>query len=242
MKNSGLRWLLLTALMVTVVWAGWKELKAQGADLLPIKYVRIEGIYQYIAKDEIKQALLKQVMTGFLNADMQAIRREVLDLPWIAQVKVRRVWPDTIEVKVYEQYPVVRWGEIGLLNEQGDLFIPNNLTRFGKLPLLTGPKGTEKKLMEVMKNLQVSLVAQALELQEFKVNERRAWTLRLSDGLELRLGQKEPLKKFNRFLITLPILGKKQVMAMAKVDLRYPNGYAVKWKQGQRINWKKISK
>ena len=242
MKHSGLIGLLLSFFLIAGGVAGWKELKAQGADLLPIKYVRIEGIFQYIAKDEIKKALLKQVMTGFLNADVQAIRRELLDLPWIAQVKVKRVWPDTIEVKVYEQYPVVRWGSIGLLNEQGDLFIPDNLARFEKLPLLLGPKGTEKKLMAVMKNLQTSLVEKTLELLEFNVNERRAWTLRLSNGLELKLGQKEPLQKFNRFLTTLPILGEKQIMAMERVDLRYPNGYAVTWKQGQTINWKDISK
>lgn len=242
MKLSGIKWLLLCTLLIGGIWEGWKELKAQGADLLPIKYVRIEGIFQYIAKDDIKQALLKQVMTGFLNADMQAIRKELLVLPWVAQVRVKRVWPDTIEVKVYEQYPVVRWGNIGLLNEYGDLFIPNNLARFDKLPLLTGPTGTEKKLMAVMKDLQASLVAQALELDEFNVNERRAWTLHLSNGLELKLGQKEPLQKFNRFLITLPISGKKQITAMARVDLRYPNGYAVTWKQGQKVNWNNISK
>ncbi len=233
---------MLGTLIIGGGFAGWKELKAQGADLLPIKYVRIEGIFQYIAKNEIQQALLKQVMTGFLNADMQAIRRELLDLPWIAEVKVKRVWPDTIEVKVYEQYPVVRWGNIGLLNEHGDLFIPDNLARFEKLPLLAGPKGAEKKLMPIMKDLQARLVEQTLELLEFNVNERRAWTLKLADGLELKLGQKEPLQKFNRFLATLPILGKKQVMAMERVDLRYPNGYAVTWKQGHRVNWKNISK
>ncbi len=230
MKHLNLKWLLISTLIIGMAWVGWKELKAQGADLLPIKYVRIEGIYQYITKKEIKQALLPQVLTGFLNADMQEIQGELLDLPWVSQVKVRRIWPDTIAIKIYEQYPIVRWGKIGLLNEQGDLFIPDNLTHFKKLPLLTGPKGLEKKLMQIMKRLQESLAEHALELQEFNVNERRAWTLRFSDGLELKLGQKTPFKKLNRFLKTLPILKKDDGREIATVDLRYPNGYAVTWK------------
>ena len=147
MKKLGLKWLLISSVILFIVWTGWKEIKAQGADLLPIRYVRIEGIFQYIAKDSIQKALLKQVMTGFLNADLHAIRRELLDLPWISQVKIRRVWPDTLEVKVYEQYPIVRWGKIGLLSEQGDLFMPNSLDQFTNLPLLTGPIGAEKKLI-----------------------------------------------------------------------------------------------
>ncbi len=230
MKRLKLKWLLISAVIVGIAWISWTEMKAQGADLLPIKYVRIEGMYQYLTKDEIKQVLLKQVMAGFLNADMNAIQTGLLNLPWVAQVKVRRVWPDTVEIKVYEQYPIVRWGNTGLLNEQGDLFIPDNLARFNKLPLLKGPEGTEKKLLQVMKKIQKKLLEHALELQGFNVNERRAWTLRLSSGLELKLGQKKPLKKFNRFLITLPILKKNQSRVLAKVDLRYPNGYAVTWK------------
>ncbi len=231
MKNSGLTWLLISSLIVAGVWDGWRELKAQGADLLPIKYVRIEGVFQYLTKDEIKQALLKQIMTGFLNADMQAIRQVLLGLPWIAQVQVKRVWPDAIEIKVYEQYPVARWGNIGLLNEHGDLFIPTNLAKFSKLPLVYGPRGQEKKLMEMMKQLQTASADNALEIVAFTVNDRRAWTVLLANELELKLGRKDPLQKFQHFLPSIPVLGKERIAAMSTIDLRYPNGYAVTWKQ-----------
>lgn len=240
MKSSGLiKWLLISTLVVVGVWDGWRELKAQGADLLPIRYVRIEGVFQYITKDEIKQALLAQVMTGLLNADMQAIRQALLNLPWIAEVKVKRVWPDAIEIKVYEQYPIARWNNIGLLNEQGDLFTPGNLARFNKLPLLYGPLGQEKKLMEIMKQLQAGLANHALGLAEFHVNERRAWTVVLNNELVLKLGRKEPLQKFEQFLPTVPVLGKDRIAAMAVIDLRYPNGFAVTQKQGiVQVDWK----
>lgn len=230
MKHLNLKGLLIFAFIVGIAWLGWKQLKVQGANLLPINYVRIEGVYQYITKNEIKRVLLKYVLTGFLNTDMRAICIELLNLPWITQAKARRIWPDIIEVKIYEQYPIVRWGKIGLLNEQGNLFIPDNLTQFNQLPLLTGPKGLEKSLIKAMGRMQIGLAAQAMTIQEFKVNERRAWTLRLSNGLELKLGQKQPFKKFNRFLTTWPLLQKKRGRTIAKVDLRYSNGYAVTWK------------
>jgi cell division protein FtsQ len=239
MRKSGLKWLLISTLIAVGVWDGWRELKAQGADLLPIRYVRIEGVFQYITKDEIKQALLTQVTTGFLNADMQAIRKALTVLPWIAQVKVKRVWPDAIEIKVYEQYPIARWGNIGLLNEQGDLFTPSSLARFNKLPLLYGPVGQEKKLMGIMKELQVALANQSMGLAEFNINERRAWNIVLSNEVILKLGRKDPMQKFQQFLPTVSVLGKERMAAIAVVDLRYPNGYAVTWKQGvDQQNWK----
>jgi cell division protein FtsQ len=240
MKNSGLiKWLLMSAVLVVGIWDGWRELKEQGADLLPIRYVRIEGVFQYITKDEIKQALRAHVMTGFLNADMHSIRQALLSLPWIAEVKVKRVWPDAIEIKVYEQYPVARWNNIGLLNEQGDLFMPSNLARFNKLPLLYGPLGQEKKLMEIAKQLQAALASHSMGLAEFDVNERRAWTIVLTNELVLKLGRKEPQQKFQRFLPIIPILGKDRMAAMAVVDLRYSNGFAVTQKPGiVPIDWK----
>ena len=243
MRNSGLiKWLLISTLIVVGVWDGWRELKAQGADLLPIRYVRIEGVFQYITKEEIKQALLEQVMTGFLNADMQAIRQSLAVLPWIAQVKVKRVWPDAIEIKVYEQYPIARWNNIGLLNEQGDLFRPANLDRFNKLPLLLGPESQEKKLMAIMKQFQAELANYSLGLAEFHVNERRAWTLTLTNEIALKLGRRDPVQKFYQFLPTVPVLGKERIAAMAVVDLRYPNGFAVTQKQGtMQVDWKNIN-
>lgn len=213
-----------------ILTGAWQALKDQGADLLPIKYVRIEGVFQYISKDEIQQALLQQVMTGFFNLDVFAIKRSMLALPWVARVKVQRVWPDTIKIKVYEHYPLVRWGDVGLLNEHGELFRPEKLLNFGNLPLLNAPAGSEKEFMSIMKGLQVDLAAHALVLSEFKVNKREAWSVVLSNGLVLLLGRKQPLEKFLRFLRTLPLLGTQKIGSMQIVDLRYPNGYAVTWK------------
>jgi cell division protein FtsQ len=230
MNTFNLKWLLILTFIIGITGLAWKQLKAQGANLLPINYVRIEGIYEYITKNEIKNVLLKHVLTGFLTVDMQAIRLELFNLPWITQVDVKRIWPDILEIKIYEQYPVVRWGKIGLLNNQGDLFIPDNLANFNQLPLLIGPNGLEKDLIKVMKRLQAKLLKFSLTLKEFKVNDRHAWILRLSNGLELKLGQKQPFQKFNRFLTTWTILKKKRSKTLAKVDLRYANGYAVTWK------------
>ncbi|MCK5926264.1 MAG: cell division protein FtsQ/DivIB, partial [Methylococcales bacterium] len=142
----------------------------------------------------------------------------------------QRVWPNTLEVKIYEEYPMARWGKTELLNEHGKLFKPDNVEQFSQLPLLVGPEGLEKKLMLIMQHLQKILSLHALTLKAFEVDKRRAWTLKLDNGMVLKLGQKKPLEKFNRFLTSLPKLKKKRKSAIAKVDLRYANGYAVTWK------------
>ncbi|WP_036243193.1 cell division protein FtsQ/DivIB [Methylobacter luteus] len=235
--------ILAAALLLTgLIWLYRQDVKSYGSDTMPIKYVRIEGVFQYLGKDEIKTALQPLVMTSFFSADMQAIHEAVAQLPWVQAASVKRVWPDAIDIKVYERKPYVRWGQQSLLNERGELFTPKNIEQFQMLPLLMGPEQQHRKVLEIMKGIKTVLADQSMELAEFSVDDRWSWKIRLVTGMEILLGRNEPLKRLQRFLKTLTILGQEQVDAMAVVDLRYPNGYGVSWKPGTaEIDWKKIA-
>ncbi len=243
MNKTSIHLLLSIVAVVITVWFGWLGVKARGADWLPIKYVRIEGAFQYIVKDKIKQVLKKHVISGLYNADIQKIQKSVDQLPWIESVKVKRVWPDAIDIKIVEQTPVVRWGGHGLLNPKGEKFIPDNMSEFSQLPKISGPIGNEKKLLEVMKGLTVALNDQKMAIAEFHVNDRRAWAMKLKNGMNLKLGRNNPLTKFQQFLQTLTLFDEELIKKVDVVDLRYPNGYALTWKQGeQEFDWEKMRK
>jgi len=205
---------------------------------LPVKYVRVEGVFQHLSKDELKTALLPWVNTGFLEANMQAIQQVVASLPWVKTVTVKRIWPDTIDIKVAEKIPYVRWGENSLTTEQGVIFTPKDIAEFSHLMILTGPKDQQLKVLEIMKGITTALADQSIALAEFHINDRWSWKIKLTTGLEILLGRDEQLKKLQRFLKTLTVLKKEQVEQIAIVDLRYPNGYAVSWKPGAaEIDW-----
>ena len=193
-----------------------------GIKRVPIKYVRTEGVFQYLSKDEIKTALLPLVITGFFDADMQAIHQAVSELTWVDTVSVKRVWPDAIHIKIREKKPYVRWGQNNLVSVRGELITPSNMERFKYLPLLQGPKQQQVKTLEIMKGVNTALADQSLKMAEFTINDRWAWKIKLTTGLEIQLGRNEQLKKLQRFLKTLDVLGQEQVEIIAIVDLRYP--------------------
>ena len=236
-----LKTLLVFALLGLGIWAyGRQALTHQVTESLPIRYVRTEGVFQYLSKEELKEALMPLVTTSIFDADMQQIHATVAKLPWVKSVAVERVWPDTIDIKVHERKAYVRWGEKGLLTEYGELFMPNNVDQFQSLLLVEGPKEQEAKTLEIMKGVRIALEDQALDLAEFSINDREAWTIKLKTGLEIVLGSTGQLNKLQRFLDTLPILGQEKIAAMQVVDLRYPNGYAVSWKPDiEAIDWGK---
>jgi len=81
MSNIGIKaWLTGLFFISLVAIVGYQLTKERLKSLsiksasLPIKYVRTEGEFQYISKDEIKDILQPLVMTSFFDADMQAIK------------------------------------------------------------------------------------------------------------------------------------------------------------------------
>jgi cell division protein FtsQ len=237
------KFLLVAALLAGVTWKyGLDAINTRLVTAFPIKYVRTEGIFQYLRKDEIQTALEPLVNTGFFDADIQVIHAAVSTLPWVESVTVKRVWPDAIDIKVHERKPFVRWGEKSLISKEGVIFTPKSIEPFEDLLVLTGPEQQQVKTLEIMKGVKTTLADQSLELAEFSINNRWAWKIKLANGLDILLGRSEQLKKLQRFLKTLIVLQQEQIDAMEVVDLRYPNGYAVSWKAGTpEFDWKAIA-
>ena len=237
------KFLLVALLLTGLTWKyGLDAINTRLETALPIKYVRTEGVFQYLSKDEVKTALEPLVKTGFFDADVQTIHAAVSALPWVESVTVKRVWPDAIDIKVREKKPFVRWGERSLISNQGVVFTPKSIEPFEDLLLVTGPDQQHLKVLEIMKGVKTALADQSLELAEFSINNRWAWKFKLANGLEVLLGRYEQLKKLQRFLKTLTVLQQEQIDAMEIVDLRYPNGYSVSWKTGTpEFDWKAIA-
>jgi len=250
MNTAGTRTLVIGLLLIGLIGIVGYEAVMKGyirtlpikSASLPIKYVRTEGVFQYLSKNEIKTVIQPLVMTGFFDADMQAIHAAVSTLPWVDTVTVKRIWPDAIDIKIREKKPYARWGENSLITEQGVIFTPNNIEQFQNLTVVAGPELQQVKVLEIMKGIKTALADQSMQLAEFSVNDRWAWKIKLATGQEILLGRNEQLKKLQRFLKTLAVVKQEQVDAMAIVDLRYPNGYAVSWKPGTvEIDWNAIT-
>jgi len=229
-------------IVTVLLLAGLAWMAGYGVKRSPIKYVRTEGVFQYLGKDEIKTALQPLVMTSFFDADMQAIHQVVSELAWVDTVTVKRVWPDAIDIKIREKKPYVRWGQHSLVSTKGDIITPKNIDQFKYLPILQGPDQQQLKTLEIMKGVNTALADQSMKIAEFTINDRWAWKIKLTTGLEILLGRNEQLKKLQRFLKTLEVLEPERVEKIAIVDLRYPNGYAVSWKPDtEEIDWKKVA-
>ncbi|MGM0593546.1 MAG: cell division protein FtsQ/DivIB [Pseudomonadota bacterium] len=227
------RWLLplllLPPLVVGLWWAGERLLDPQ---TLPVRTVRIESPLQQLGREQIRQAVLPHVEPGFLWVDVDTIRGELEALPWVANASVRRTWPDVLVVQVEEQTAAARWSGGGLVNPQGGLFVPEDDAPWRELPLLRGPKGTQSVLMSEFLAMQGMLGSLGLRISHLTMNERRAWSLHLDNGLQLRLGRRDTHLRLLRFVRVYGRVLQPRLQRIDSVDLRYTNGFAVRWREG----------
>lgn len=207
------------------------------AKYVPIRYVQVEGAFQYIDKDDIKNQLSPLIQRGYFSVDLQEIQQSVMGLPWAEKVKVQRIWPDRLKLRIYEQKPIVRWQMDSLLNIKGDIFKPRNIDRFQALPVLFSPVEQRQQMLQVMDGLRLGLMDQGLYLTEFRVSERQSWSLEMENGMIIQLGRFQPLQKFTRLIQALMVTGAERVEKIAYIDTRYPNGYAVRWRENEQIIW-----
>jgi len=217
---------LMAVLVTTVIIAG--SLWVMKPATLPIKQVHIEGEFLRLDTKRMQELVSDKVRGGFFNIDVTAIRNTLMALPWVKEVSVHRIWPDGLRLVVNEQTAVVRWNETGLLNDQGHYFAPEKKSFPHGLPVLGGPEDSQELLLERFKLLKQFY---GLSVVRLRLNERRAWQFELDSGLSVVMGRKDFENRIDRFVhMVINNLGEKLFQAK-EIDMRYTNGFAVRWKQ-----------
>ncbi len=220
--NVPWKWVYAVLLLVLAGWLWWPG-------SFPVRQVRIVGDLRYLSQQQVRQVVLAQPIRGFFDADLDRIRSDLQREPWIEAASVRRVWPDQLMVSVREQFPLVRWGNQGFLNRAGHLVLLEGGLKDGSLSLLHGPAGSHQEMLKLLFSLYPPLAEQDLRVRELHLNERRSWSMKLSNGWEVMLGRVELNQRVDRFTrIAVPVLNA-QSGQVETVDMRYSNGYAVRW-------------
>ena len=235
-QNSGLSGLrssffkLLSIAGICGVIAGAVWLSSEMANYVrdqKIAVVRIEGSLAYISESEIQNSLRPFTSESMVTVDLDKIRQTLLEYAWIHQVNIRREWPETIVVDIEEQRAIARWNDRALVNQQGQIFTPEDGGEQLHLPLLLGPLDAEFVVMEQYQKFSQLLYPFGLKLTSLTMNERHAWQFELDNGVQITIGKNQVMEKMRRFTGFLEDGFLARLDEVQSIDLRYNNGLAV---------------
>jgi cell division protein FtsQ len=223
---------MLTLLVVVIVLGG--AIYIQQADTLPVKHVTVEGEFLHADKSALVAAVSPLVRGSFVDVDVAGVRQAGEALPWVKQVQVRRIWPDTLHLLVEEHIAVARWNKDGLVNTTGAVFRPAVETFPRGLVQLNGPAGTSEMMARRLVDFQQQVSPLELRVTAISMDQRRAWQVDFKDGLHLKLGRAESDSRLQRFIAVYGGGLERFKQQIQQIDMRYTNGLAVIWKDGQQ--------
>ena len=198
----------------------------------PISSIEISGPFQRVTALQIEEAINTDLDNGFVSADLAVIQQRIMALPWIDQATVARRWPSRLSITVSEQVPAATWGERGLLNTRGELFVAEARHVPAELPRLSGPENRSADVARRYLAVRERLIPLGLDLRRVHLDPRGAWEMTLANGVEVRLGRRDTDDRTNLFLEIVADIITSRAADIDYVDMRYSNGFTIGWNNG----------
>jgi cell division protein FtsQ len=208
--------------------------------MFDLRVVRIQGAHhqplRYVDAATVRSTALPRLRGNFFTADLHAVRAAFETVPWVYRASVRREWPNKLIVSIEEHVALGTWGEQEgrLLSAEGILFTANldEAEQDGSLLTLDGPDDSAQEVAARLADIKVWLAPIHLTPRALILSKRYAWTARLDNGITLKLGRehsRDALKaRVDRFVNIYPQLAARLPDRIESVDMRYPNGLALR--------------
>ncbi|RUO26617.1 cell division protein DivIVA [Aliidiomarina minuta] len=224
--------LAFIVIMLGLIWSGLKVYQTlMDEQQVPLGAIVIQGDMQHSTSDDIRQALIAGEVGSFFAADVETLRDRVEALPWIYSASVRKEWPGRLRIFVVEQIPMAIWNDQQVLNKQGQIFSAQVNELAVELPHLKGPDADVQEVIRQFERIGGMLALSPFSIQQLEVTERFSVSVRLNNGISLRLGREARLERVQRFMDLYSFLSTQDERAIDYVDLRYDTGVAVGWRE-----------
>ncbi len=214
----------LVALPIVGVLNGWFA-----SDRWPVTKLDVRAEFNHVSAEQLRAAVAPHLGEGFFAVNLADVRAAVAKLPWVERAEARKHWPDAIELVVYEQQPFAHWGKDRLINRRGQVFSVAGVEGLQGLPELSGPDDRLDDVIQFHADCVKEFTGSGLIVTAVALSPRGGWTLTLASGASIAVAREEPRERLKRFLDAWPTLAAGRTDAPAYVDLRYANGFAVRW-------------
>ena len=233
MNRNDVKGSSLTAPLMLITFAGmtlllgiWLSHGILGTEKWPIRWLELDGSFERVNAEQVRSMLAPTVDTGFFAVDLVAVRSAAGRVPWVADVQVRKVWPDTIKVRILEHRPIAHWRDDQMISASGHAFRING-PRIQGLPELQGPQQRVDAVVAMWQKMNEQLVPLGKDIIRLELHQRGAWVANLNNGVTLYLGREAVLARLQRFIVSWPDLVRRNGERPVIIDLRYTNGFAV---------------
>ncbi|MCR4465280.1 cell division protein FtsQ/DivIB [Burkholderia sp. SCN-KJ] len=197
-----------------------------------LREIRIDGDTEHINSPTVRAGVVGRLKGNFFTVDLDAARAAFEQMPWVRHASVRRVWPNALAVTLEEYKPLGTWGSAQLVSVDGELFTANQGELDRELPAFDGPEGSAKEVVTRYHDFANWFAPLKAAPEEVTLSARYAWTVKLSNGMQVELGKERNSESLHdrsqRLVAAWPAVTERWGNDIEYADLRYPNGFAIR--------------
>ena len=188
-----------------------------------IERVTISGIAELSEIEVLVAAGIDpKISLAFFDAD--EVRERLEAMPLIREATVRKLYPGEVSITLVEREPYALWqvkGELFVIAADGTVIDKMDDGRFAHLPLVVGEDANNRVREYIALRAEAGPLALPYPRRRRWSSQRR-WTLKLDNGMDVRLPEKEPgaaLKRLVALEADYQLLDKD----LLAIDLRQPD-------------------
>ncbi|MBI3902332.1 MAG: FtsQ-type POTRA domain-containing protein [Nitrosomonadales bacterium] len=217
--------------------------------VFPLRAVQLSTAPQRVEAAQVEAVVREGFRGNFFTVDLEEVRKAFEHLPWVRKASVRREFPWKLKVELEEQVALAHWNDAALVNTHGEVFagecervMPQaSGTRRPPLcgeseqamPKFVGQPDSSAEVTQMYHALGEQIAPLKRKIAQISLSPRRAWQLRLDNGMVLELGRDLAQQRLARFVAVYPYSLATLPSAARYVDLRYRNGFAASLPGGQ---------
>ncbi|WP_329741326.1 cell division protein FtsQ/DivIB [Dyella sp. A6] len=215
----------LVALPIVGVLNGWFA-----ASRWPVTRLTVQAEFHHVSAEQLRAVVLPHLGKGFFAMNLDKVQRAVAALPWVASVEASKRWPDTLLLRVVEREPFARWNGDSLIDRRGEVFKVADASSYTALPDLHGPADQMSDVVGFYADALKMFAGTSLKVAGVTLSDRGSWTLTTASGASIVLGDSAHAgARLRRFLGAYAQVMAGHTGTFVYADLRYTNGFAVKW-------------
>lgn len=241
-RTISIPWQPILAVLLIVSLGSW-GLVQDPLSWFRVKNVEVAAGTEHLSEEQIAKLAEVPLGESLMKLDLPAIRERLTKHPWIKSVALRRVFPHTLYIQVWEQEPLamVLLPKAYLVSREGVVFKQVGRADTSELPKITGLKsGPDSALTErvqrriddslaVLRVLQTTAALQSYGLKEITWKDQRTLSLKTVDpGFTISLGEAPWHEKLNRLIQVLPHLDREQKVPK-RISLDQGEGVVVRY-------------
>jgi cell division protein FtsQ len=235
-------WMMLAAIALIVLSCARWIVDRTFFNIVKIEVVAVPNLpLQQIDATVLTTVQLGEINGGLFRADLTKVKRAFEATPWVRRANVRRVWPNRLQVEIEEHRAMALWDDGRIVNTFGELFSANSaaLENESDLPNLSGPQGTHTEVTKRWQEINEWVTPLSRHVVDLTLSERHAWQVELDDGMVLLLGRDHGTQikeRFLRMVQVLPEVQQRLGRTAVQIDLRHPEGFAIKAPRIDRVS------